>query len=220
MQSAKLAKMLIAGVWAGLLCYAFTLAPPNDAAVTHKLLAGSVSGSFSGIDPAVVAVWNLLGVVPLLYLSLLVPDGRRQRVLSWPFGLLMMVGGGFILVPWLLLRSEQPSATRPFRLGMRVVRSATYRWGIVVAIVGLCGYGLGAGSVSGFAKLFWQARLVHVMTLDLLLCAALLPYLIGKLRRPDDVASEPSWARLLLLLPLLGPALWSALYYRPVPLDR
>lgn len=218
MRPLRLAKLLIAAVWAGLLVYVFAFAPPHDPAVTRRLLAGTFGGSYAGLDAAVVAVWNLLGVVPLLYLSLLVPDGRRQRVWSWPFGLLMMVGGAFVLVPWLLLRTEEDSAARRFQLGMRLVRSAVFRWGIVAGILGLGGYGLVRGSIAGFAALFWHARLVHVMTLDLLLCAALLPYLIAKLRRPEDVVGEPAWARALPLVPLIGPALWNALYYRPVPL--
>lgn len=219
MRSSRLAKLLIASVWAGLLVYAFAFAPPEDATVTRHLLAGSFGGSYGGLDATVVAVWNTLGVVPLLYLSLLLPDGRRQRVWSWPFGLLMMAGGAFVLVPWLLLRTEEDSAARPFALGMRLVRSAVFRWGIVVGLLGLFGYAVARGSIDGFAKLFWHARLVHVMTLDLLLCAALLPYLIVKLRRPEDLIGEPAWARALLLVPLIGPALWNALYYRPVPLE-
>ena len=220
MRSSTTAKLLIGVVWAGLLFYAFTAAPPDDPAPTQRLVRGTLQLSFAGIEPAVVAIWNLLGMVAFLYLSLLVPDGRHQRVWSWPFGLLMMVGGAFILVPWLLLRTEQDSAVRPFRLGMRIVRSAVYRWYLVGGVVTLTLYGVSRGSYSNFRALFWQSQIVHVMTLDLILCTLLLPYLITKLRRPQDLPAEPPWARMLPLIPLLGPALWNALYYRPAPLPE
>lgn len=218
MRSPLGAKWLLAAVWAGLLIYAFTLAPPDDPELTRRLLQGTLRGSFAGLDPAVVAIWNLLGVIPLLYLSLLVPDGRRQRVPGWSFGLLMMAAGAFALIPWLLLRTETDSGARPSRIGMRIVRSALFRWALPAAATGLVLYGFLWGSWRELVTLFWRARLVHVMTLDLLLCMALLPYLIGKLRRPQDLRGEPAWAPALLLVPLLGPALWNALYYRPAPL--
>jgi hypothetical protein len=215
----NLGKLAIGFLWVLLLGYSFTLAPANDSLLTKRILAASIGGSWDGIDPSVIAVWNMLGLVPLLYLSLLIPDGRRQRVWSWPFGLLMMMGGAFVLVPWLLLRTERDSAAHPYRMGMMIVRSAVYRWGIVCGLLGLTVFGVLWGNAEAYLRLFWSKRLIHVMTLDLLFCAALLPYLIGKLRRPEDIEQEPSWAKALLWLPLFGPALWNALCYRPATLS-
>ena len=91
--------------------------------------------------------------------------------------------------------------------------------GIVCGLLGLTVFGVLWGNAEAYLRLFWSKRLIHVMTLDLLFCAALLPYLIGKLRRPEDIEQEPSWAKALLWLPLFGPALWNALYYRPATLS-
>ena len=220
MTRTKIGKLVVAAVWAGLLLYAFTAAPPDDPTLAQRLIRASFGGPRAGLDPAVLAVWNMLGVVPLLYLSLLVPDGRRQRVWSWPFGLLMMAGGAFILVPWLLLRTEQDSAARPWRLGMRIVRSGVFRYGIVATLLGHTLYGVFYGSASGFMKLFSSTGLVNVMTFDLLLCAGLLPYYIALLRRRKADFVESPWERPLLWIPLFGPALWSALCYRPAPIEQ
>ena len=50
------------------------------------------------------------------------------------------------------------------------------------------------------------------LSIDLVVCTALLFVLVEEARRHDDVArAEPAAARALRFLPLLGTALWNAL---------
>ena len=56
----NLGKLAIGFLWALLLGYSFTLAPANDSLLTKRILAASIGGSWDGIDPSVIAVWNML----------------------------------------------------------------------------------------------------------------------------------------------------------------
>ena len=70
------------------LFYAFKLAPPDNGHEPSFLDLGLGRGPAR--NPAIWAVFNLLGIVPLMYWALMFPDGRGQRVWAWPFALGMM----------------------------------------------------------------------------------------------------------------------------------
>ena len=108
--------------------YAARLAPPDNGHEPSFLALALGRGPAR--NPAIWAVFNLLGVVPLMCWGLLFPDGRGQRVWAWPFALGMMAFGAFALLPYLILRHPYTvpvvGKTERFRSVVRraVVRSA------------------------------------------------------------------------------------------------
>ncbi len=65
-------------LWLGFVTYAFLLAPPNQPD-TFDLIKNLSTGQIAGINPLVVALFNIMGVWPLIYSALLFIDGRGQR---------------------------------------------------------------------------------------------------------------------------------------------
>lgn len=210
-------RLLLLLLWLALIGYAVLLAPPPNHDLTQRLIHATLTMQYDGIDPAILAVWNLLGLVPLLYASLLLPMSRWQRVPAWPFLVLMLALGGFVMVPYLLLRSEQPTVQRSLSWPARVLQSRAMAWLLVVGIVAMLALLLLRGSASAYLSAYQSSALIAVMSWDLVLCAIVLPYVALEASRCQTATrAEPAWATLLLCVPLLGPALWNALARRPV----
>ncbi|CAN5924821.1 hypothetical protein BH11MYX4_BH11MYX4_44970 [soil metagenome] len=201
---------------AAFVAYAVWLAPPDDPAFTRALVRGSLTGQLGSVDPAIAAVFTALGVVPVLTSTFVLRDGARRKLPAWPFALSMFVVGAFALLPWLALRhiggprveARPPGAVR------RLLARRGVGVGIVVALVGLAGWGLVAGSAAAYGRAFRTVSMVHVMTVDLVVCAALLFVLAEEARAGESAAAahqESALARRLRFVPLLGTALWNAL---------
>lgn len=197
-------------VWAAFAVYAFAFAPPDDPALTKALLRGMFTTDFGAADPAIAAVFSTLGVVPVLASTFVLADGARRRLAAWPFALGMFAVGAFALLPWLAFRGlggpraspREPGAVARF-LGKRFCRA-----GIVLALLGLSGWGLARGSAAAYAAAFRSASMVNVMTLDLLLCTLLLYVLVEEARQREPTV-ETRLARGLRFIPLFGGAFWN-----------
>jgi hypothetical protein len=198
-------------IWAGFVAYAAFAAPPDDPALTSALVRGAFTGRFEGIDPAIAAVFSLLGVVPVLASSFVLRDGASRRVPAWPFALAMFAVGAFALLPWLAFRGtfaplERP---RPPNVVRRMLASRIAAAGIVVALVGLSCWGIFAGSFAAYSSAFRRTSMVNVMSVDFVVCAALLYVLMEEGRAEVGPEEEPAFARLVRFVPVLGPALWN-----------
>ncbi len=202
---------LLVAVW----IYAFTVGPADDPALTQALIRGAFTGRYGDIDPAIAAVFSALGVIPMLFAALFVPDGRGRRIPAWPFALGAFALGAFSWIPYFVLRpaGPAPDPSRQPRL-TKFLRSRGVAVVIVLLLVGLLGWGWMAGSAAAYGQAFWSARMVHVMTIDLGICAVLLWVIVAHVRRTERIEGESALARWVLVLPVLGPALWNALVRR------
>lgn len=81
-----LRKIGFASLWLGFVAYAFLLAPP-DRPDTLATITRLVSGDWMGINPLIVALFNLMGIWPLIYASFLYSDGQGQPVRAYPFAI-------------------------------------------------------------------------------------------------------------------------------------
>ena len=187
--------------------YALALAPRGDPpGVTFWTLA---VGRGPAQNPAVWGVFQMLGVVPLLYWALLFPDGRGQRVWAWPFALAMMAVGSFALVPYLIARRPYPDPV-PGPRGplVRWLGGRPFAGFAALALAGLLAYIGGWGDGAGYVFWFRRSGFVHLMTVDLLLLALLFPALLRDDMARRGVSDESPLGRLALAVPLLGPALY------------
>ena len=198
-------------LWAAFIGYAALLAPPDDPALTRALVQGTVTGHFGAVDPAIAAVFSMLGVVPVLASTFVLRDGGARRLPAWPFALGMFVVGAFALLPWLAFRDVLgPRAPAPPGPVQRFLARRVVRAGIVVALAALSAWALTAGHRAAYFEAFRSASMVNVMTIDLAMCTALLFVLVEEARK-QGTPPEPSIARAARFVPLFGPALWSAL---------
>lgn len=187
--------------------YAVYLAPKGDPPGTSFL--SLALGQGAGRNPAVWAVFMLLGVVPLLYWALLFPDGRGQRVPAWPFALGMMAFGSFALLPYLILRRSYADPVSGSRsLIVRWFDGRPFAVFANLALLGLVVYAFGWGSLPDYVFWFRRSNFVHVMSVDFLLLLLLFPALLRDDMARRGVSEGDPLGRFALAVPLLGPAFY------------
>lgn len=196
-------------LWAGFIAYASFLAPPQQPG-TFELIKDLSTGQWAGINPLIIALFNIMGVFPIIYICLLLADGRGQKVRAWIFSLGSFGVGAFSLLPYLALRQPNPSFQGKKDWLLRLLDSRWLGAAIALGVFGLVGYGVSQGNWADFAEQWRTSRFIHVMSLDFCLLCLLFPTLLG-----DDMArrglnnSAIFWA--VSLVPLLGSAIYLVL---------
>ncbi len=202
-------------LWVGFIGYAFGFAPPNQPN-TLNLIINLSTGNITGINPLIVALFNIMGVLPLMYGCFLLLDGHGQKLPAWPFLIGGFGLGAFALLPYLALRQPHPTF-----IGQKnwLLKGLDASWvGIVIAIVALSllAYGITQGDWSDFGEQWQTDRFIHVMSLDFCLLSALFPTLLK-----DDMArrglTDPRLFWAIALIPLFGPIAYLTL--RPPTLE-
>lgn len=189
-------------LWLGFLLYAFLLAPPDDPD-TVTVIQNLVTGQWQGINPLVIALFNILGVLPMAYACLMLFDGRGQQIRAFPFVLASFGVGAFALIPYLALRRSNPTFAGKKSLLLKLLDSRWTGGAIALSALALFLFGLVAGDWGDFVQQWQTSRFIHVMSLDFCLTSLLFPALLG-----DDMArrgmsnSRLFWT--LSLLPLFG----------------
>jgi hypothetical protein len=200
-----LKRFLFGVIWVCFVVYAFVLAPP-DRPDTFTLITHLSTGQWNGINPWIVALFDAMGVWPLVYFGVLFADGDGQRVRAWPFAIASLAVGAFALLPYLALRTPHQDWSGVKGWGLRIWDS---RWIGVLGLVGAItclGFGLTQGDGADFIQQWQTSRFIHVMSLDFCMLSLLFPTLVR-----DDLArrgmdnSPLFW---LTLLPLLGPCVY------------
>ncbi len=199
----------LTALWLGFVGYAFGFAPPDDPG-TLDLIVRLSSGQFAGVNPLVVNLFNIMGVLPLMYCCLLYSDGRGQKLPAWAFSAGSFGLGAFALMPYLIFRSPNPGFEGKKNW---VIKFWDSRWTAIAITVGAIGL-LVAGLTQGDWADFWQqwhsSRFIHVMSLDFCMLSCLVPTMLG-----DDMARRGLddrrifWA--VALVPLLGPLVYLVL---------
>jgi len=209
MQQPTIRKIALWLLWLGFAVYAFGFAPP-DQPDTVDLIKRLATGQIDGINPLIVALFNIMGVFPVIYAALLLIDGKMQKVRAYPFVLGSFGVGAFAVLPYLALREPNGEFTGQKNWLLKVLDS---RWlGVVVAIaaLGLVGYGLTQGDWADFAQQWQTSRFIHVMSLDFCMLCLLFPILLR-----DDMARRgwhnPAIFWAVSLVPFLGAAFYLVL---------
>lgn len=202
-------KIALWALWAGFVAYATVLAPP-DQPETLTLIQDLSTGHWEGINPLVIALFNIMGVLPIIYSGLLFIDGRMQKLKAWVFVLASFALGAFALLPYLALR--EPNQEFLGKKGW-LISLLDSRWTWLLVAIGafaLVMYGSMQGDWTYFVQQWRTSRFIHVMSLDFCLLTALFPIVLS-----DDMArrnlqnSAIFW--LVSLIPLLGPAVYLTL---------
>ena len=177
-------RLWLTSLWLTFVVYAVALAPPNDP-TTLDLLIQLSTGQWGQLNPWVVSLFNLMGLWPLAYMLLLLPDGhRRSGPPAWPFVLGSFGLGVFAILPYLIMRGPRlESSALPSATGwnLRLLQSFE-AWGwpvfLLVNAVAWLIYGWGWGDWSRFVQDWSSSRFIHVMSLDFCLLTLLFPLLL------------------------------------------
>jgi hypothetical protein len=201
-----ISKILLGLLWLGFLSYAFFFAPP-DRPETFTLIQNLSTGQWDGINPWIIALFNVMGIWPLLYFGVLFADGDRQTIRAWPFAVASMAVGAFSILPYLTLRTPHTGWSGPKTWGLRIWDS---RWIGAIALAGAAAclwFGATQGNWSDFVQQWYSSRFIHVMSLDFLMLSVLFPTLVS-----DDMArrgmNPMGLLRFIAMVPLLGPCIY------------
>ncbi|MEG4961469.1 MULTISPECIES: DUF2834 domain-containing protein [unclassified Microcoleus] len=190
-------------LWIAFSTYAFVFAPP-DSPETITLITNLSTGKIADINPLIVALFNIMGVWPLIYSCVLFADGRGQKIPAWLFATLSFGVGAFALLPYLALREPNPEFPGHKNIFLKILDSRFTGIFLTLAAVGLVAFGLTKGDWSDFIEQWQTSRFIHVMSLDFCMLCLLFPAFLG-----DDMArrgmqnSTAFWA--VTLVPLFGP---------------
>jgi hypothetical protein len=195
--------------WLGLIAYAFILSPP-DQPNTFDLILKMSTGEWDGINPAILAIFNAMGIWPMVYACIALMDGQGQRIPAWPFVILSFGIGAFALLPYLALRQPNSHFSGPKTALLRLVDSRWLGLLLLIGATAVLGFGLLYGDWADFWQQWQTSRFIHVMTLDFVLLWLLFPALL------QDDMSRRNWQQfwmygVVLALPLVGACLYLTL---------
>ncbi|WP_033541027.1 hypothetical protein [Planococcus sp. CAU13] len=185
-------------IWILLIIYARYLAPGTGA--NNPIFPELFDGNIGAIDPLVLAVFNSLGLFPLVFFTILVLNDH-WRFPAWPFTLLSFVIGAFALLPYFAFGLRKPKKNlRTPRWLIRFLRSRFWlitlivMWAINLLTL-LQGF-----SFADYVDYFFASSLVSVMTVDWFVLYGLSVYTVYRLY-PDARAKGLAW------IPIIGPVL-------------
>ncbi|MEM0980273.1 MAG: DUF2834 domain-containing protein, partial [Cyanobacteria bacterium P01_H01_bin.58] len=136
-------------LWLGFVIYAFGFAPPDNPN-TAELIRQLATGDWQGINPIVVALFNLMGIWPMAYAAIALIDGHGQSTPAWPFVLGSFGLGAFLLMPYLVLREPQPQYLPSKSRLLNLVDSRWFGASLLLGAIVLMGYGFYAGDWMDF----------------------------------------------------------------------
>ncbi|MBN4002484.1 DUF2834 domain-containing protein [Nostoc sp. LPT] len=199
-------KIAFGVLWLGFVVYAFLLAPADQPG-TFELIKNLSIGQWQGVNPLVIALFNLMGIWPLIYSAVVFIDGRGQKIPAWLFSTASFAVGAFALLPYLALREPNNQFLGQKNTLLKLLDSRVTGFVLAVATVILVVYGLRGGDWGSFVQEWQTNRFINVMSLDFCLLCLLFPTLLG-----DDMArrgwKNPQFFWLITLIPLFGPLVY------------
>jgi hypothetical protein len=197
-----LRKIAFALLWLGFITYAFVFAPA-DQPDTFELIKNLSTGQWQGINPLVVALFNIMGVFPIIYSAVLFIDGRGQKIPAWLFAIPSFAVGAFAILPYLALREPNKQFTGKKDFFIKLLDSRFTGTALTLGTIILVAYGLQGGDWGNFVQQWQNSRFIHVMSLDFCVLSLVFPALVG-----DDIArrqvKNPQLLGLISFIPLFG----------------
>ncbi|MBK5938375.1 hypothetical protein [Halochromatium roseum] len=129
---------------------------------------------------------------------------------SWPFALGSFVLGGFVLLPYLVIRDLRAPLQRAPGAFVRALGSRIAGVVLLLMALGLIGFALLAGNPSVFAAQLQDSAFIAVMSADLLVLTLAL-HRCAVMDRQRRGLRLSGWSALAVHMPLLGPLLYLAL---------
>jgi hypothetical protein len=169
-------------VWLSFISYAFFFAPPNQPD-TFDLIVDLSTGNWQGINPLIISLFNLMGILPMIYACFLFIDSKGQKIWAWPFAITSFGVGAFALLPYLALRQPNPNWQGEKNLLLKILDSPVTGIALTVGTIVLLVFGLFYGNWADFIQQWQTSRFIHVMSLDFCILCLFFPVLLK-----DDLA--------------------------------
>lgn len=197
-------QILISVIWLGFTLYIVWLAP-LDQPETFPIVQHLLTLHWSEVNGYLVAIFWLMGVLPMIYGCLMFTDGRMQKLPAFVYFLASNFTGIVGLAPYLVLRDRNISFRGSLDRWLRSFESRSM--GIVLSLITifLIAYALIQGNWHDFVQEWRTIPFVHLITLDFCFMNLFLP--LSPLL-DDDLArrglQNSYWFWTIALLPLFG----------------
>ena len=180
---AQQSNLVLAGLWVALGLYAALLAPDSaplvDKSILEAVFRGGTTADGDTINTVFFALFNVMGVLPAVYMALLLPSGRSGNgIPAWPFIVGSFGFGAFALLPYFALWTPSAAPVRRLNRVERFVQSRANAGLLLSAAVFLVGMAATAGEPSwkAYFELFGRSKLVHVTSVDFAILTASAPF--------------------------------------------
>jgi hypothetical protein len=199
------------GIWLGFIAYAIFLAP-TDNPQTLDLILNLSRGQWRGINPFVICLFNLMGVLPFIYASFLIIDGRNQKIMATPFVFASFLFGAFSLLPYFAFRETNTQFRGEKTLTIKILDSRLFSVITTLSCLSLIVIAITKGDWQNFISQWQNSKFINVMSLDFCLLSLLFPAIVN-----DDMAQRGLENKSVLMLITLTPLLGTLLYtcFRP-----
>jgi hypothetical protein len=195
-------KILVGLLWLGFTAYATFLAP-GDRPETLDLIKRLSSADIAGINPAIVYLFNIMGVLPLMYCCLLYTDGKGQKLPAWAFSAGSFFLGAFALLPYMALRQDNPQFDGQKNWFLKIWESRITAIAIAAAATTLFTLGVTQADWPDFWQQWHNSKFIHVMSLDFCMLSLVFPLLLkDDMSRRGIKEAWVFWA--VALVPLFG----------------
>ncbi len=204
-------KISLSLLWITFVIYAFIFAPPNNPN-TLDLIKNLSTGSFTGINPYVITLFNLMGILPMMYSAFLIIDSKGQKIPVWLFLIGSFFFGAFALIPYLILRENNPTFSTEKNWLIKLVDSRILGLILTIITLILIIFGISQGDWKDFILQWQNSRFINVMTIDFCLLSLLFPFLLkDDLTKRGINNNKLFW--IISFIPLFGTLIY--LCFRP-----
>ena len=202
-------KIIFGLIWVSFISYAFFIAPAASPD-TLDLIIDLSAGNWSGINPLVVSLFDLMGILPAIYACLLLFDGRGQKIPAWIFVIGSFGLGAFALLPYLALRESNTVWDGDKNRLLKILESPITGIALMLGAIALIGSGIIYGDWADFVFQWQTNQFIHVMGLDFCLLSLLFPTLV----KDDSIRrgiKNPEIFWIISFIPLFGALIYLSL---------
>ena len=189
-------------IWLTFVGYAFFFSPPDDPN-TLDLIINLSRGQWEGINPYIICLFNIMGILPFIYASFLIIDGRGQKIMATPFVIGSFFLGAFALLPYFAFRQSDTAFTGDKTKIIQILDSRFFAILTTLGCLALIGIAITKGDWQDFFIQWQNNKFINIMTLDFCCLSLLFPTIIDDDIKKRDI-SNPEIFRILSFIPLLG----------------
>ncbi len=188
--------------WLTFLGYGFFFSPPDDPQ-TIDLITHLSTGQWDGINPYIICLFNIMGVLPFIYASLLIIDGRGQKIMATPFVIGSFFLGAFALFPYFAFRQNNTEFTGEKTKLINILDSRFLGILTTIACLILIIIAVTKGDWQDFIFQWQTSKFIHIMSLDFCCLSLLFPAIVyDDIKKREMENDKTFWY--LSFIPLIG----------------
>ncbi|BAQ65054.1 hypothetical protein [Geminocystis sp. NIES-3709] len=208
--------ILFLSLWLGFIFYAIFFAPPDNPE-TLDLIINLSTGKWEGINPIIICLFNIMGILPFIYASLLIIDGRNQKIKAFPFVIGSFFLGAFALLPYFAFRRSNHEFRGEKNLLIKILDSRIFAVLLTLICLILIVIAITKGDWNDFIFQWKNSKFIHIMTLDFLFLCLLFSAVIGDDLQKRNIDNQKVFTS-IILTPLIGTLLY--ICFRPLLSDH